>query len=252
MVIEVTETFALGMFNSAGSPPFPVLVLGEQGLAIAPLHAMFRTVKGRSVLSGTHSVQGLLDDWARNLAGLRELADFARSKRLADSSLPFVSRVANLNPAVLLRPGTIYCAAANYKAHVAEMRNSGFTGGNATAESGPLRPYHFLKAPGCSVGADDPIELPSDDARIDWEVELAAVIGRTARRVKAADAPGYVAGYAICNDVSCRAATWRADRPNVRSDWLAGKSYDTLFRSDRTSCRRPSSPTTRRCGCNCP
>ncbi|MBR1297369.1 fumarylacetoacetate hydrolase family protein [Bradyrhizobium sp. AUGA SZCCT0042] len=221
----MTNAFAIGMFSSAGSPAFPALVIGDQAFALDPLRDLCRSRSGRTVLSECHSVQVLLDDWARNLDGLRELTVLAGTIGTED----FASAVRDLRPALLLRPGKILCAAANYKAHVVEMRKAGFTGGTPENGSGPLRPYHFIKASSCSVGAKDPIRLPGGDARIDWEVELAAVIGRQTKNATSRDALASVAGYAVCNDVSCRAATWRTDRPNLRSDWLSGKSYDTFF-----------------------
>jgi 2-keto-4-pentenoate hydratase/2-oxohepta-3-ene-1,7-dioic acid hydratase in catechol pathway len=125
-------------------------------------------------------------------------------------------------------------AAANYKEHVAEMRAARFTGGDfdkskdAQGDKSRLRAYLFLKAPNCLAGAYDDIVLPAGEHRIDWEAELAVVIGRAGRHVPAAKALDHVAGFMTTNDVSCRDLTWREDRPTIRSDWLAGKSFDTF------------------------
>jgi 2,4-diketo-3-deoxy-L-fuconate hydrolase len=125
-------------------------------------------------------------------------------------------------------------AAANYREHVAEMRASKFTGGDfdkskdAQGDKARLRAYLFLKAPSCLAGAFDDIVLPAGEHRIDWEAELAVVIGRAGRNIPAARAPDHVAGFMTTNDVSCRDLTWREDRPTIRSDWLAGKSFDTF------------------------
>jgi 2-keto-4-pentenoate hydratase/2-oxohepta-3-ene-1,7-dioic acid hydratase in catechol pathway len=211
------------MFRCDVGPAFAALVCGEIAFSLAALHDRLRARGGRTVLSAADTVQNLLEDWERNFDGLQALNEVA--KRDGDGAVP----IASLRPVALIRPRTIFCAAANYSTHVNEMRKSGFTGGNTQPESGPLRPYHFVKVASCTTGAEDVIELPRGDPKIDWEIELAALIGRSAKHVAPAKALDYVAGYAVCNDVSCRAATWRSDRPNVRSDWLSGKSYDTFF-----------------------
>jgi 2-keto-4-pentenoate hydratase/2-oxohepta-3-ene-1,7-dioic acid hydratase in catechol pathway len=70
--------------------------------------------------------------------------------------------------------------------------------------------------------------LPAGFDRIDWEAELAVVIGRQGKNIPAAKAMDHVAGYMTTNDISCRSRTFRNDRPNIRSDWMGGKSYDTF------------------------
>lgn len=95
------------------------------------------------------------------------------------------------------RPPKIFAAAANFADHVLEG------GGAVRAKEGRL-PLVFSKLPTCVIGAGAPIVLPADSQTIDWELELAVVIGRRAKHVAAADALGVVAGYAIANDVSAR------------------------------------------------
>lgn len=171
-----------------------------------------------------------LTNWDSALSRLKTL----NGKILHDpaNAEPYELRSFHKALAPLPRPGKILCAAANYSDHVKEMAKTGFTGPQSAQKSAavrPDRPYHFLKATSCMVGPEDDIVLPSDTHRIDWEVELAAVIGAPAKRVSQVNALLHVAGYVTVNDVSCRAATWREDRPNIRSDWLGGKSYDTFF-----------------------
>jgi 2-keto-4-pentenoate hydratase/2-oxohepta-3-ene-1,7-dioic acid hydratase in catechol pathway len=79
------------------------------------------------------------------------------------------------------------------------------------------------------VGAHDDVILPSDCAQPDWELELAAVIGRPARRVDRAHALEHVAGYTICNDVTARDALIRPDTRSLGLDWLAGKNSPTFL-----------------------
>jgi 2-keto-4-pentenoate hydratase/2-oxohepta-3-ene-1,7-dioic acid hydratase in catechol pathway len=108
------------------------------------------------------------------------------------------------------RPGKIVCVGLNYLDHI---RESG-------AEP-PAEPLIFAKFPSAVIRSGDPI--PIDDEltkRVDWEVELAVVIGRTARRVDAADALDYVRGYTVANDVSAR------DLQFGDGQWVRGKSLD--------------------------
>lgn len=191
-------------------------------LVIDDVHYDLTELPGDSEQS---DIAELLKDWPASCDRLQAKLEVVR-----DADLVPLEPSATLAP--VPRPGKIMCAAANYSAHVAEMAKSGFTGPASAPKNEPVapqQPYHFLKATSCSVGPTDDIVLPSADHRIDWEVELAAVIGRPAKNVDAEHALDHVAGFVIVNDVSCRAATWREDRPNVRSDWLAGKSYDTFL-----------------------
>jgi len=110
------------------------------------------------------------------------------------------------------RPGKIVCVARNYAAHAAEQ-------GDAAR---PSEPALFLKAPTAVIGPEDEIELPAVTSRVDYEGELAAVIGRTAARISPAEALGFVAGYCVANDVTAR------DFQNVRGQTFIGKSCDTF------------------------
>ena len=94
------------------------------------------------------------------------------------------------------------------------------------AESGldvPSEPIVFLKATTAISGPYDDVELPKGAEKVDWEIELAFVIGTRAKNVSEADAMAHVAGYTIVNDVSERA--WQAER---QGQWTKGKSHDTF------------------------
>lgn len=94
------------------------------------------------------------------------------------------------------------------------------------AESGmelPTEPLIFFKAITSLSGPNDDIVLPPGSEATDWEIELAIVIGQTARRVSEADAMQYVVGYTIANDVSER--DWQINR---NGQWSKGKSFDTF------------------------
>ena len=130
----------------------------------------------------------------------------------------------NLLPPILY-PGAIYCAAANYTDHYHEMTMLG-----GKPDKNVLKPYFFLKSPRHTIiGPGEAIRLPprSISTKIDWEIEIGAVIGQPAFQVSADDALKYVAGYTIVNDVSARDHMKREDWPFFSSDWFNQKVFDT-------------------------
>jgi 2-keto-4-pentenoate hydratase/2-oxohepta-3-ene-1,7-dioic acid hydratase in catechol pathway len=126
--------------------------------------------------------------------------------------------------APLLRPGKLLAVAANYQEHITEA-------GAAPLEKKTLAPRLFLKPPTSIIGPGQAIELPSVSSQVDWEAELAVVIGRRAKDVEVADALGIVFGYAVANDVSARSMDYGFERVAGDGavnffDWLAGKWLD--------------------------
>lgn len=113
-------------------------------------------------------------------------------------------------------PPTVYCAAANYSDHTKEMRGEG-----ALAAQ---RPMFFVGTSASLAGHRQEVVRPAGCERLDWEVELAVVIGRDAKDVAAADANSVIAGYTVANDVSVRDFARREDYPFF-PDWLQSKSY---------------------------
>ena len=94
------------------------------------------------------------------------------------------------------------------------------------AEAGmqlPTEPIFFLKALTSVCGPDDNVEKPRGSTKLDWEVEIAAIIGTRAKYVSEADALNHVAGYCVCNDVSER--NFQIERGGT---WTKGKSHDTF------------------------
>ncbi len=87
----------------------------------------------------------------------------------------------------------------------------------------PAEPIFFTKAISCLTGPNDPVMIPRDSLKTDWEVELGVVIGKTCRYVEEADALGHVAGFVLANDVS-----ERAFQKELGSQWDKGKGCDTF------------------------
>ena len=158
------------------------------------------------------STYDLLQDWDANQARLRGIADDAASHETqALDSLELL--------APILYPPVVFNAAANYVDHQKEMS------GGQSLNKEETHPYFFLKAgPHCIIGPGAAIRLPAISEFIDWEAELAVVMGKPARNVKATDALNYVAGYTIFNDLSARDMKPQARTFNVH--WFAQKNFD--------------------------
>ncbi|WP_399881610.1 fumarylacetoacetate hydrolase family protein [Streptomyces sp. BBFR51] len=119
----------------------------------------------------------------------------ARTRRaLAEGTLPALEAEGLRFGPPVARPGAVICVGQNYAAHAAE-----------SGSEPPTRPVVFFKHPNTVVGAHDEVEIPRGSAKTDWEVELAVVVGRTARYLDSPEqALEHVAGYAVSNDVSER------------------------------------------------
>jgi 2-keto-4-pentenoate hydratase/2-oxohepta-3-ene-1,7-dioic acid hydratase in catechol pathway len=161
------------------------------------------------------SMLDLLDDWTSAASVLDELdpAELAHLEPIAGARL--------LAP--VRWPRKVLCAGVNYRKHVAEM------GGRVPG--GDWQPYFFLKPPTTTVtGPSDPIVIrDADNARYDWEVELAVVIGRGGRDIPPARARNHIAGYCVANDITARGYHRRQSPPAepFSYDWVAAKAADT-------------------------
>ncbi len=109
------------------------------------------------------------------------------------------------------RPSKIICLGKNYAEHAKE---GGF--------DNPETPLLFAKTPNTLNGPYDPVLLPAGSGQVDWEVELAVIIGRMGKTIRREEARNYIAGYTIMNDVSGREAQFSD------SQWFRGKSFDTF------------------------
>ena len=158
--------------------------------------------------------------------------DMVADKRLAATPRPrFIYDIGQVKTLAPIRyPGKILNTAVNFFSHVGEG------GGDAEAQQKAVAarranrgvPYMFLKpSEGVIIGNGDDIVLPHGRDRIDWEVELATVIGRAAKYVPAGKAQDHVFGYMVMLDISDRGG-----RPpggfSSGSDWFVGKGHDTF------------------------
>lgn len=126
-------------------------------------------------------------------------------------------------------PPAIYCAGSNYADHAAEMAKANGREPPKDPHELGQRSWHFIKSSRSVAGPGETISVPSHTKKLDWEAELAVVIGKAARNVSEADALDYVGGYMIGNDLSARDLSRRAGLPensSFKNDWLAHKSFD--------------------------
>lgn len=110
---------------------------------------------------------------------------------------------------VVPTPGKIICIGLNYRNHILEM-----------GRELPQHPTLFAKYPEALIGAGDEIQLPPESDKVDWEGELAVVLGRRVRRASADEARAAIAGYSVLNDVTMRDYQYRAPQ------WLQGKTWE--------------------------
>ena len=138
-------------------------------------------------------------------------ASLAKIKAADAAKLPVVSGGPRLGSCVG-RPGNFIAIGLNYADHAAE-----------TGSPIPKEPIIFNKAPNCVVGPNDDVMVPKTSQKLDWEVELAVVIGSTASNVSKENAMKHVAGFCVCNDVSER--YYQIERGG---QWTKGKGCPTF------------------------
>jgi len=218
------QSYRLATYVRGNEEPRAGIVVDDALLDVSALLA-----KSAVKPSGTSPTQVLqvLEKWQQFHPLLQQAARDARSGQSGASSITLPD-VRFLAP--ILYPGTIFCAGANYRDHIAEMSKAM----NLPAEPDPhevgLKPWHFIKASaGCVRGTGELIRLPSYSKKVDWEAEIAVIIGRECRNVSTEQAMGFVAGLSIVNDLSARD---HLKRPGVavdspfRFDWVSQKCFD--------------------------
>jgi 2-keto-4-pentenoate hydratase/2-oxohepta-3-ene-1,7-dioic acid hydratase in catechol pathway len=191
------------------SGPRAGLVIGEEVFDAA---ALTGTAADASVL-------GILEDWAAAQARLAKAAP-GKGRPLADTRL--------LAP--IRWPSAIYCAGANYADHAAEMARAQNRPPPPDPHTLGLKPWHFIKAGRSTLAAPgETVTITALSQTMDWEIELAAVIGERAKNVSLDKALDHVAGYTIANDLSARDVGRRAGVPDdspFKFDWVAHKNFD--------------------------
>ena len=126
-------------------------------------------------------------------------------------SLPEISQNERIGSCIS-RPGKFIAIGLNFSDHAAE-----------TGAKIPTEPIVFMKATSCIAGPNDDLIIPKNSKKCDWEVEIAFVVGKEAKQISEIDAPNYIFGYCLVNDVSER--EWQIEK---LGQWVKGKSADTF------------------------
>jgi 2-keto-4-pentenoate hydratase/2-oxohepta-3-ene-1,7-dioic acid hydratase in catechol pathway len=169
------------------------------------------------------TVLAILEDW-RNAQGLLKKAAAGAAKVKGGQPLKGAKLLAPMR-----WPSAIYCAGANYADHAAEMNARHGKPPDPDPHTLGLESWHFIKASRSLADPGASVKISGVSNEVDWEVELAAVIGRVARNVPQEKALSYVAAYTAANDLSARD---RGRRPPVsetspfRHDWTKHKTFD--------------------------
>lgn len=244
-------SFKLGTFATAGGEPLPGLVLGAAAESaasagspagpagiprIVPLPRLSPLLRRAGApLPGADSLLSLLEHWPGNLAVLTRVLTDAYPEVLRLS----VPETEVSTHAPIPAPRQIFCTVANYRSQVTEAIVDGGApphtdGMDADQRRGYAKqaierrlessPYVCLKLPSTVIGPYGSLEIPQRSQRVDWEIELAAVIGRPCRQVPRAQAMAHVAGYMLVNDITARDLVRRPDLPALGTDWLQSKN----------------------------
>jgi 2,4-didehydro-3-deoxy-L-rhamnonate hydrolase len=222
-LVEHAGPWALAKADLGGGGPVPVLVSRDRVLDLS----------ARSETGGARTIAGLLDQWETVLPALDAIAADPRAgwRPLAGARLH--------SP---VEPRQVFQAGANYRTHVIDLAAAHHDGSDgrsteqvradAAAAMDVRRtgtPFVFTGLPSAICGPYDDVVLPRDGEQPDWELELAAVIGRPARRVAVAEALDAVAGWVIVNDLTLRDKVFRRDAGALGADWLAAKNSPTFL-----------------------
>jgi 2-keto-4-pentenoate hydratase/2-oxohepta-3-ene-1,7-dioic acid hydratase in catechol pathway len=178
------------------------------------------------VLAGPEGDQRVLDIGPGDLLTLLESgADWQEQAQHASSARSAPRSSVRLC-APLRRPPKLLALAGNYQEHIRE-------GGGTALQKQHVTPLLFLKPSTSIIGPGEPVYAPEISNAVDYELEIAVVIGKRCKHVKAADALGVVAGYMVANDISTRMIDWGVERGEVTPrtaffDWLNGKWPDSF------------------------
>ena len=229
--ITSAEPFKLATFDVNGEPRIGIVLRDE---LVVELAAANRALQRDPAYPAIPMPAAMIDLIGRYEYGMKtrlyEIVNhLVRGNRLAGAQRPsWVHDVKAVDLMAPLMPGKMLNAAVNFYTHVGET-GTAEEQKKAEAERRAKRgvPYLFLKPTrGAVVGDGDEVIIPHGRDRVDWEVELGIVMGRTAKYVPATKAADYIFGYMVTVDVSDRGGRPPDSRPG--SDWFVGKGHDTF------------------------
>lgn len=205
--------YAIASYDT-GTGSRPALVLGEQ-LFDAATAAQVCGLDSHPLQSGLLKA---IEQWGTASAALAQLAAALPAHIGRGEIQPLHPNSYRL--CVPYAPARIFGAASNYHEHAREM-------GTQLAPRSESSPYMFMKADSSVIATEEDVVKPAQTEKLDWEVELGVVIGKTCRNVPVENAHDVIAGYTVFNDISARDLNRRSDYPFTH-DWFRGKSYDTF------------------------
>src|SRR6056297_1579188 len=230
--LSIAEPFKVGTFQIEGEPRVGVVLRDRYVVELDRANRALELDPRYPEIPLPDDMLELIERYEYGMkARLYELVNHVVSTGPLGASRPDyvydVDQLRTLPP--IMYPGKILNAAVNFYTHVDET-------GSEEERAAALRerrenrgvPYLFLKpSRGAVVGNGEPIVLPYGRDRIDWEVELGAVIGRTGKYISADDAEAHVFGYMVSLDISDRGGRPPGGNP-LQSDWFVGKGHDTF------------------------
>ena len=230
---NTVEPFKLGTFEIHGAATLGIVLRDQLIVDLHAANAAFEADPAHPKLPMPSDMLELIDRYEHGVKyRLFEIVnDLVASDRLSQGVRPSfvydVDELRTLPP--IMYPGKILNAAVNFFTHVDET-------GTEEARAAARRqrrenrgvPYLFLKpSRGAVIGNGDAVVIPHGRDRTDWEVELATVIGRTAKYVTADEARNYIFGYMVSLDISDRGGRPPGGNP-LGLDWFVGKGHDTF------------------------
>jgi len=222
-LIDHAGPWALARAGLTDGGPVPALVSRDRILDLS----------ARPELAGARTVSELLERWETVLPVLEAVAADPKAgwQPLAGASLH--------SP---VEPRQVFQAGANYRTHVIDLAvahhdgSDGRSAGQVRADAAAAMdarlsqpPFVFTGLPSAICGPYDDVVMPRDSEQPDWELELAAVIGRPTRRIAVAEALDAVAGWVIVNDLTLRDKVFLAGAGPLGADWLAAKNSPTFL-----------------------
>jgi 2,4-diketo-3-deoxy-L-fuconate hydrolase len=217
--MSADTTFKLATV-SKGGVPYAALIIGDHAVRIDELDRHFSKPSGNREWSCT-SLLGMLQNWDFSFERLCQLAEFAAREGLGDPKLKAcTATTADVRfHAPVPRPPGMFFAVVNYPRPAKEGKD---------VTSAVRRPYVFEKAARSAIGPYDDIIKPVGFDKIDWEVELAFIVGRGGSHIRPERAADHIAGYLIANDITCRGFRQEGELPIKGPDWFGSKCHDSF------------------------
>ncbi|HEX9878207.1 MAG TPA: fumarylacetoacetate hydrolase family protein [Gammaproteobacteria bacterium] len=231
MATSSAQPFKLGTFEVDGEARIGIVLGDELVIELDRANAALERNPAYPTVPMPTDMRELIGryEYGMKLRLYEIVNDIVANNRMAANVRPsYAHAVGSVRILPPLIPGKMLNAAVNFYSHVNE---GGTAEEQRTAAEERRRtrgiPYLFIKpTEGAVIGNGDSVVIPYGRDRIDWEVELGIVIGRTGKYISATDAPDHIFGYTVSLDISDRGGRPPDSRPG--SDWLVGKGHDTF------------------------